>query len=66
MAHSREPPAGYVECFMPNVRLVAPKKIVILKRRRPLTAEDIVECEKEWAEKVKRPHNAFMVSSGNK
>ena len=66
MAHFRGPPEGYVGCFTPNVRLVAPKKIVILKRRRPLTAEDIVECEKEWAEKVKRPRDAFMVSFENK
>ena len=53
MAHSREPPEGYIQCFRPNIRLARDRRVVVSKRHRPLTAEDIVECERNWAERVK-------------
>jgi len=57
MAHEREPPEGYVECLAPNVQLLEGKRIVILKRQSELKAEDIVSCEKTWAERVRRLNN---------
>jgi arabinofuranosyltransferase len=54
MAHSREPPQGYIQCFRPNIRITHDsKKVELLQRKKPLTAEDIVECEKNWAERIK-------------
>jgi arabinofuranosyltransferase len=52
IAHEREPPEHYVECFSPNVQLLPNKEIRILKRESELTAEDIIRCEKEWFKKV--------------
>ena len=54
MAHDRSAPRMYVQCFVPNVQLRAEKDIVILKRKIELTAEDIIECENNWAEKAKK------------
>jgi arabinofuranosyltransferase len=42
MAHERHLPVGYAECFLPNVRVV-PNKAVIIPR--VLTPEMIVACE---------------------
>jgi arabinofuranosyltransferase len=57
MAHSREPPDGYIQCFRPNIRLALDKKVLVLQRHTPLTAEDIVECEKNWADRIKGAHH---------
>ncbi|MHC4739151.1 MAG: hypothetical protein ACYS9Y_09640 [Planctomycetota bacterium] len=54
MAHDKRPPEGYVECFVPNVRLSGRKRIEFGKRDKPLTAEDIIESEKKWAKKIKK------------
>ncbi len=43
MAHERYPPVGYVECFQPNVKLVADNKVVL--GARTLTAAMIADCE---------------------
>jgi arabinofuranosyltransferase len=43
MAHERYPPLGYVECFQPNVKLVADNKVVI--GERTLTPDTIIDCE---------------------
>ena len=50
MAHDRQPPAGYVECFRPNMAERGAGNLVYLTRDRPLTAEEIVACEsRDWA-----------------
>jgi arabinofuranosyltransferase len=54
MAHEKQAPPGYVECFSPNVRLFDHKKVVVFPREKELTAEDIENCEKTWAERVKQ------------
>ncbi len=48
MAHQRQPPPGYVACFMPNVSF-AGKTIAVSPRPEPLTAARIVECERRGA-----------------
>lgn len=53
MAHDRRSPLGYAECFTPNVNLLEGRRIIVSKRSRPLTAERIVACETEWAERVR-------------
>lgn len=45
MAHDRQPPAGYVECFRPNVRLSLRSGIYLNPRTQPLTESDIIACE---------------------
>ncbi len=55
MAHSRRPPEGYVESFIPNV--VVDKetaKLRILKRQNPLTEEDIRNVEQYWRQNLDR------------
>jgi arabinofuranosyltransferase len=48
MAHDRAPPPGYVDCFRPNVH-VKEGRVVVEKRDRPLTDEDIRACEsRDW------------------
>jgi arabinofuranosyltransferase len=44
MAHERRPPAGYVECFRPNV-IVRSGALHIEKREQALTDGDIERCE---------------------
>jgi hypothetical protein len=56
IAHERQAPSGYVECFSPNV-VLNEKHAVITERALPLTAEKIVECEQ---------HYAALVASGVK
>ena len=49
MAHDREAPEGYVECFRPNVVLENNYIVKVRPRRHPLTDDDIVECEaRDW------------------
>jgi arabinofuranosyltransferase len=47
MAHDRQPPPGYIECFSPNVVLRG-KEVVIQQREQPLTAETIAACEERF------------------
>ena len=48
MAHDRLPPAGYVECFRPNVRIVG-GRIRVRPRPTPLGDDDIRACEdRRW------------------
>lgn len=49
MAHERQPPPGYVECFVPNVELAA-GEVIIHPRATELTANTIATCEREYAE----------------
>ena len=60
IAHNRRSPDGYIKSFKPNVLwLPEAGKIVIEKREEPLTEEDIRECERKWAQWVKRKRNAL-------
>ena len=54
MAHDRQPDPGYMQCLAPNARVGSDRSIEIRERRVPLTAEGIQECERLWAERVKR------------
>jgi arabinofuranosyltransferase len=45
MAHDREPPPGYLECFRPTAFHVS-ERISFRTRDRPLTAADIRACER--------------------
>ncbi len=47
MAHDRQPPPGYVECFVPNV-LVRGGGFRVYQRREPLTPERIRFCERRF------------------
>ena len=51
MAHERHPPDGYVECFAPNV-VLQERHFAITKRPAALTADRIVECERQYAAAV--------------
>ncbi len=53
MAHDRGPPPGYVECFEPNVTLLA-DRVVVAPRAQPLTADRIRKCEATFAAAVTR------------
>jgi arabinofuranosyltransferase len=44
MAHDRHPPAGYLACFRPNVRL-AGRRARVTPRPEPLTDDEIRACE---------------------
>ncbi|HRQ41123.1 MAG TPA: hypothetical protein PLD25_24665 [Chloroflexota bacterium] len=44
MAHDRYPPAGYVDCFQPNLQLVGHNKIVVAHQE--LDAAQITKCER--------------------
>jgi arabinofuranosyltransferase len=48
IAHERQPPDGYVECFSPNV-VLSERQATITARAVPLTAEKIVQCEQRFA-----------------
>ena len=48
MAHERQPPPGYVECFMPNVH-VHEREVRVRPRPVPLTDDRIRACEsRDW------------------
>jgi arabinofuranosyltransferase len=51
IAHERQPPPGYVECFTPNVELAA-GAVIIHSRAIELTADAIAQCESEYAELI--------------
>jgi arabinofuranosyltransferase len=42
MAHDRQPPAGYLECFQPNARI---EDAALVFHRRPLSDQAIAGCE---------------------
>lgn len=44
MAHERQPPPGYVECFRPNGRWTG-RRFEFVSRARPLTDAEIRACE---------------------
>ncbi|MBM3316351.1 MAG: hypothetical protein FJY75_00720 [Candidatus Eisenbacteria bacterium] len=48
MAHDREPPEGYVECFQPNVFLAGPRRMQVFRREPQLTPQQIAACEAQW------------------
>lgn len=48
IAHERQPPIGYVECFAPNV-LLSNRSVAVPERAVPLTAPKIIECEQRYA-----------------
>jgi arabinofuranosyltransferase len=48
IAHDRQPPKGYVQCFSPNMAFT-PKHAAIKRRPVELTAEKIVQCEQQYA-----------------
>jgi arabinofuranosyltransferase len=51
MAHERQPPPGYVECFEPDLRVIG-GRVVRRPRAVPLTAERIRACEsRDWLAK---------------
>ena len=52
MAHSKMAPAGYVACFAPNTSLLPARTVAILERRKQLSAQDIRDCEYNWAARV--------------
>jgi arabinofuranosyltransferase len=54
MAHERQTPEGYEECFSPNVFL-EDKHFVVRQRAVNLTAAKIVECEQKYAALVQNP-----------
>jgi arabinofuranosyltransferase len=50
MAHDRQPPAGYIECFEPNVHL---DRDLIRIDPRALSDERIRACEREYRQRLK-------------
>jgi arabinofuranosyltransferase len=48
IAHERQAPPGYTECFSPNVTL-GHKQVVIQQRPVEMTRETIVECERHYS-----------------
>jgi len=49
MAHDRQAPAAYVECFAPNVDLEADGRVEVKPRETPLTPAQVEACERRWA-----------------
>jgi len=54
MAHDRVPPAGYIECFRPNLVELPTGAVGPLERGADLTAEEIRECERRFLAQVRR------------
>lgn len=52
LAHERQPPPGYVECFVPNVT-VGRDQVVFTPRQVPFDADTIRACEALWWAKVR-------------
>ena len=49
MAHDRQPPDGYLECFRPNVVVFTRAGLYSKARSEPLTEAEIIACEsKKW------------------
>jgi arabinofuranosyltransferase len=47
MAHDRQAPKGYVECFRPNVR-VSDGHAAVRARNVPLTPAEVKSCEERY------------------
>jgi len=52
MAHSRHPPAGYIESFRPNV-VIHERQAIFGERAEPITREYIIANERYWRDKLK-------------
>lgn len=52
MSHDRNPPAGYVECFRPNV-FVDKGEVIVNEREHPLSDEEIRTCEERFMRLVR-------------
>ena len=48
MAHDRQPPSGYLECFRPNFGVNLRSGMFAYPRIRPLTEHDIIACEDQF------------------
>jgi arabinofuranosyltransferase len=68
MAHDRYPPEGYVQSFLPNVRVKRGGQVEF--RQRPshleLTAERIVALERYWEDKIVHGIDTAASGSGTK
>jgi arabinofuranosyltransferase len=53
MAHDRQAPDGYLECFAPNAQLMPGRRVDIKGRPEPLTAAHIRSCEALWWDRAK-------------
>ena len=71
MAHERVAPMGYIDCFQPNVWF-EDRRTYVLPRRKPLTDQQIVDCERhDWSrvepnlsyESVRRQQRQFEFDS---
>jgi arabinofuranosyltransferase len=49
MAHERNPPPGYIDCFLPNFVLDGPRILPRKPRPTPLTDQVIHDCETRFA-----------------
>ncbi len=47
MAHDRQPPDGYLECFRPNVFVFSRAGLYSRARSEPLTDAEIISCESQ-------------------
>ncbi|MFH1844205.1 MAG: hypothetical protein ABIF77_13450 [bacterium] len=54
MAHNRFPPAGYVECFVPNTRWTRDQGVVVYQRSVAVTPAKIRNCEEQWWQRMDR------------
>ncbi len=54
MAHERQPPFGYEQCFLPNVSL-RDRQVTVTTRETPLTSEMISNCERRYESMLKTP-----------
>lgn len=52
MAHTRRPPAGYVDCFQPNVKATSTLKV--RPRREPLSWDGIARCQADFLLRARR------------
>jgi arabinofuranosyltransferase len=48
MAHERTPPPGYIESFLPNIQFNRARRLIELRRVRPLTDARIREIERRY------------------
>ena len=53
MAHSRQPPKGYVESYRPNVGFQR-RQLTVVQRAQPMTAKTIMDNERYWRDRLER------------